>query len=255
MASFLIDINCDMGESSALWDYSLQNDLELLQYITSMNLACGYHAGDPATMQQLIQAAKKKQVAIGVHPSYPDRENFGRRSMSLPLDELYDSITDQLNILRTIAYAEDVVLHHVKPHGALYLDAFHSAELANILAQAILDFDPSLILYAQTGSELIQQATQKGLRVAQECFADRTYQSDGQLSARSDPRALITDPEQSLQQAIAIVATRSAVALSGETIPLQADTLCIHGDHAGSLGLAKYLSIHLPKHGIGLQAI
>ena len=126
----IIDINCDMGESSALWEYSLQNDLELLQYVTSLNLACGYHAGDPATMQQLIQAAKQKHVAIGAHPSYPDRENFGRLSIAVSLDELQAIILDQLSLLRSLARAQEVSLHHVKPHGALYTDAYHSAELS-----------------------------------------------------------------------------------------------------------------------------
>src|SRR5215813_2144440 len=183
----VIDLNCDMGESFGAW--KMGNDAALMGHVSSVNIACGFHAGDPSTIREAIETAVEKGVAIGAHPSYPDLQGFGRRQMSLSPKEIYDLVLYQVSALRGISEACGGDLHHVKPHGALYNQAAKNKEMSRAIAEAVKAVDRALILYGGSQSELITEAENAGLRVASEVFADRTYQSDGSLTPRNQPNA------------------------------------------------------------------
>lgn len=234
-----IDINCDMGESSPLWDYSLERDLSILPYISSVNLACGYHAGDPATMHAMVEAAMKAGVAIGAHPAFPDKENFGRSNMELSPEQVYDVVLYQLGALNAFLQVNGASLHHVKPHGALYNMAAKDPVLAKAIADAVYDFDGSLILYGLSGSELIETGKHDFLSTCSEVFADRTYQDDGSLTPRSHPQALLQNEEAAIAQVLQMVKAQSVQSLSGKTVPVKAETICIHSDGVHALEFAK----------------
>lgn len=233
------DINCDMGESSSLWDYSLERDLIILPYISSVNLACGYHAGDPHLMHTMVEAAMKAGIAIGAHPSFPDRENFGRSDMQLPPEKVYDIVLYQLGALNAFLQVNGATLHHVKPHGALYNMAAKDPLLARAIADAVYDFDGSLILYGLSGSELIETGQHDFLATCNEVFADRTYQDDGSLTPRSHPHALLDSQEAAVAQVLQMVQSQTVTTLSGKIIPVKAETICIHSDGPHAPDLAK----------------
>ncbi|WNC17427.1 5-oxoprolinase subunit PxpA [Brevibacillus brevis] len=243
-----VDINCDMGESFGA--YRLGNDEEILSYISSANIACGFHAGDPATMRKTVRMALEKGVAIGAHPGLPDLVGFGRRNMDIDPQEAYDIVVYQVGALQAFVKAEGGSMQHVKPHGALYNMAATRPALAEAIAEAIYKVNPSLILYGLAGSELTRAGARIGLRTAHEVFADRTYQEDGTLTPRSQPDAMITEQSQSLAQVIRMVTEGRVLSLQGVDVPIQADTVCIHGDGAHALEFAR--SIHAAFEGAGI---
>ncbi|HVK47135.1 MAG TPA: 5-oxoprolinase subunit PxpA [Pseudobacter sp.] len=248
------DINCDMGESSSLWDYSLERDLSILPYISSVNLACGYHAGDPGTMHAMVEAALKAGVAIGAHPSFPDRENFGRTNMQLSPEQIYDIVLCQLGALNAFLQVNGAILHHVKPHGALYNMAAKDPIMAKAIADAVYDFDGGLILYGLSGSELIETGRHDFLATCSEVFADRTYQDDGSLTPRSHPEAMLHSEEASVTQVLQMVKQQTVQTLSGNTIPVKAETICIHSDGPDAVSFAKAIHNALSNAGIAVTS-
>jgi len=231
-----IDLNCDMGESYGAW--KMGNDSALMDHVTSVNIACGFHAGDPTTIRRTITTAIEKRVAIGAHPGYPDLQGFGRRNMTLTPAEIYDIVMYQVAAVKGICEAGGGRLHHVKPHGALYNQAAKNNEMAAAIAEAVRAVDRSLIFYGGSGTALISEAEKIGLETASEVFADRTYQPDGSLTPRSQPNALIVDTAAAVNQAIQMVKDNAVTAANGETIPLKAETICLHGDGAHALEFA-----------------
>ena len=228
----MIDINCDMGEG-------LDNEAALMPFIHSANIACGYHAGDEDTMRMVIALCLQHKVNIGAHPSFNDRANFGRTKMNLSENEVYDLVIDQLKTIDAIARQCGGRLHHVKPHGALYNMAAGNEALAKTIAQAVKDFDASLIYYGLSGSVMLRKAEEIGLSTAHEVFADRSYQPDGSLTPRSSPGALHTTIEDMLRQVSEIIKEKITTAMNGERFPVKADTICIHGDGIHAIPFAK----------------
>ncbi len=243
-----IDLNCDLGESFGR--YTSGEDAALLRVVTSANIACGLHAGDPVVMAQTVAAAVREGVAIGAHPGYPDLQGFGRRKMELAPDELEAFLLYQIGALAAFTRAAGASLVHVKLHGALYNTAAGDAALAEATVRAVRRFDPGLILVTLPGSILAQAGAAAGLRVAGEAFADRAYQPDGTLVPRSRPGAVIHDAAVVTARAIQM-ATRGAVtAIDGRTVPLAVETICVHGDTPGAAGLAASLRAALEAAGV-----
>ena len=226
------DINCDMGEA-------IGNDEAIMPFITSANIACGYHAGDEEMMKRTVELAMKHNISIGAHPSYSDRENFGRTEILLPLGEVYDLVTKQIHLLREITKTAGATLHHVKPHGALYNTAARSKPLAAVIALAIKDVDEKLKLYGLSGSHLIKEGRNLGVKTVSEVFADRSYQDDGRLTPRSEPGALINDTDKAVQQSLQMIKEATVTTVSGKVIPIVAETICIHGDGEHAVEFAK----------------
>lgn len=227
-----IDINCDMGEG-------IGNDEAIMPFISSTNIACGFHAGNGATIRHTISLAAKYGVKIGAHPSFRDKENFGRTEMHLNADKIYALVLEQLIKVDLIVKEQGAVLHHVKPHGALYNMAARDAQLARTIAQAAKDFNEDIVLYGLSGSYLVSEANAIGLKTANEVFADRTYQDDGNLTSRSQFHALIEDEKECIRQVFQMVKQGSVTTVSGKIIPIVADTICIHGDGRHALTFAK----------------
>lgn len=240
------DLNCDMGEG-------IGNDEMIMPCITSANIACGYHAGNEVTMRETILLAKKYNVNIGAHPSFMDRENFGRTEIKMSPEEVYDLVRQQIGLLQKIAAANDAQLHHVKPHGALYNMAAKDKALAKAIAKAVKDLDDNLILFGLSNSLLISEAKTMGLNTASEVFADRTYQDDGSLTARSQPNALIENVDDVIQQVLMMVNHNKVKTLSGKEIGIVAETICIHGDgeHAVAFASAIRSSLALGPSSFG----
>ncbi|WEK34411.1 MAG: LamB/YcsF family protein [Candidatus Pseudobacter hemicellulosilyticus] len=234
-----IDLNCDLGESTHLWPYDIKNELALLPYISSMNLACGLHAGDPHTLHELVQAGLRANLRIGAHPGFNDRENFGRKELKIAPHKIYDLVLYQLGALQGFLSVHNGVMHHVKPHGALYNMAARDATLAAAIASAVKAFNPRLILMGLAGSQLIRMAEVVGLPTSSEVFADRSYQADGSLTPRDQPGALLDDPEKVVAQITQMLNSGSVTTVDGQEIPVFADTVCIHGDGSNALELAK----------------
>lgn len=218
-----LDINCDMGEGMA-------NDHLIMPFISSANIACGYHAGGDALIRRTIDLCIQHSVHIGAHPSFKDKEHFGRRELRLSLEEIYSLVIQQLVKIDLIAKEKQRPLHHVKPHGALYNLSARDKEVARTIATAVKDFDESLVLYGLSGSFSVSEALALGLQTRSEVFADRTYQDDGSLTPRSQPGALITRVEDAVQQVLQMVNEKTVTTVSGKRIPIQAQTVCIHGD-------------------------
>jgi UPF0271 protein len=229
------------------------NDASLMPLISSANIACGYHAGNEDTIKRTIELALEHNVAIGAHPSYLDRANFGRLSQSISLVELAELISDQLNIFEKITNQMGCKIHHVKLHGALYNDCAKDALSSKIVAQTIQAIDPSIMLYGLSGSYSIQEAKAIGLRSVQEVFADRTYQANGQLTPRYLDHALITDPNESAQQVLSMVLDHEIKTHDGTTIAVNAETICIHGDHPDAVEIAKHLFNTLQQYKIEIK--
>jgi UPF0271 protein len=249
----ILDINCDMGESYGPWKGG--NDTVLLDYVSSASIACGFHAGDPATMRRTVKLAIEKGVAIGAHPSLPDLQGFGRRNMSITPDEAYDLIIYQVGALYGFARSMGGRLNHVKPHGALYNMAVNDSALARAIGQAVKDFDPTLVLFGLAGSALTRAGEELGLTVASEIFADRTYQADGSLTPRSHPNAIIRDVETSIEQVRRMVEESKVRSLQGTDVTVKADTLCIHGDEPTAVEFARRLRQTLEADGIRVTPV
>ncbi|NNU94829.1 5-oxoprolinase subunit PxpA [Geobacillus sp. NFOSA3] len=248
-----VDLNCDFGESFGI--YRLGEEKEILQYVTSVNVACGFHAGDPLVMRKTVQMALEQKVAIGAHPGFPDLLGFGRRNMAVTPEEVYAYVVYQIGALAAFVKAEGGKMAHVKPHGALYNMAAKDTALAEAIAKAVYDVDPTLILYGLAGSELIRAGKKIGLRTASEVFADRTYQQDGSLTPRSDPRALIVDEQEAVLQVLAMVKEKRVRSLQGIDVPIEAETICIHGDGKKAVLFAKRLYEALRKEGVDICSI
>jgi Uncharacterized proteins, homologs of lactam utilization protein B, COG1540 len=248
-----IDLNADMGESFGA--YTMGNDEALLDVVSSANIACGFHAGDPATMRKTVRLALEKNVAIGAHPSLPDLMGFGRRAMEITADEAYDLVLYQLGALYAFVRAEGGQLSHVKPHGALYTQAAKQRAIAAAIAQAVARFDDSLTLVGLSGSELIKAGKALGLRTANEAFADRTYQPDGSLTSRQHPNALIANANEAARQAVKLACERTVQTLQGERIHIEADTICVHGDSPNALELARKIREALTEAGVKIAPI
>lgn len=239
-----------MGESTHLWPYDIEKDQLLLSYVSSINLACGYHAGDAHTMYALTEAALQAGVAIGAHPGFPDRDNFGRTNMTLAPDAIYELVLYQVGALDAFLKVLHGRLHHVKPHGALYNMAAKDELIAEVICKAVYDYDPGLVLVGLSGSKLIEAATATGLKTCSEVFADRTYQDDGHLTPRTHAQALLGDTQQALQQVLQMVQKQSVTSLHGKTVPIVAETVCVHSDGAHALEFVKEIRSMLEAYGI-----
>jgi len=242
-----IDLNADLGEGAG-------SDEELLKLVSSANIACGWHAGDASTMRQCVRWAIDNHVAIGAHPSFPDRANFGRSTMHLPPEEIVAGVLYQVGALAAIVKAEGGTLAHVKAHGALYNQAVKEPELAAAIVDAVRRFDPSLRFFGLAGSGMITAAERAGLKPVEEVFADRGYMPDGSLVPRSQPGALIVDEEQSLAQTLSLVRDHRVTAIDGSVVAVNAQSVCLHGDGAHALAFARRIRSTLEREGIAVMA-
>ena len=248
-----ININCDLGEKSK--HHSNKHDPDLLKIVNSANVACGYHAGDEETMNQVIEISKKNDVSIGAHPSFNDPENFGRERMYLSSSEIEKLIINQFEILQKIALKHNEKVSHIKPHGALNNMACEDIELATILAKTIKGINKDLIYLVPTGSKMQEAAKKLDMKIACEIFADRNYEDDGNLVSRKKPNALITDPELAKIHVLTMVKNQSLNCHSGKQIACEIDSVCIHGDNISSLTTAKSIRDNLHKNGLKLTKL
>ena len=248
-----ININCDLGEKSKL--HNNENDPYLLGIVNSANVACGYHAGDEETMDQVIKISKENGVSIGAHPSFDDPNNFGRKRMNLSSSEVRKLIIDQYEILQRIAFDHNENVTHIKPHGALNNMACEDLELATTIAKAVNEIGKDIIYLVPTGSKMEIAAKKLNMKIACEIFADRNYEDDGNLVSRSKPNALITDPEQAKKHVLSMVQNQALNCLSGKQIPCEIDSVCIHGDNKSSLSTAKSIRENLIDNGLDLKPL
>jgi UPF0271 protein len=248
-----ININCDLGEKSK--HHSNKYDPDLLEIVNSANVACGYHAGDEATMNEVVQISKKNGVSIGAHPSFNDPENFGRSRINLSENEIKKLIIDQYEILQKIALKHGENVTHIKPHGALNNMACEDINLANILAKTIYSIDKELIYLVPTGSKMEIAAKKSNMKIACEIFADRNYEEDGNLVSRKKPNALIIDPEEAKKHVLTMVQEQALNCYSGKKIPCEIDSVCIHGDNISSLATAKSIKENLVENGLVLKPL
>jgi 5-oxoprolinase (ATP-hydrolysing) subunit A len=248
-----IDLNCDLGEIPGLLRDG--TDEALMRSISSANLACGGHAGDAASMEQSVRSAMRHGVALGAHPSYPDRAGFGRHEVSASPSEVAAFVLTQIRDLEEVTTRCGARLVHVKPHGALYHAASRDAAIAAAIAGAAARIDPGLVLVGLAGSPMLSTWSAHGRHVAGEAFADRRYEADGALRARSQPDALIPDPAAAAEQAVRIATGRGAVASDGTVVPIQADTLCLHGDTPGAVAIARAVRAALESAGVQVRAL
>jgi len=250
---YRVDLNCDLGESFGA--YSMGMDKEILPFVTSANIACGFHGGDPGVMRKTVQLALENKVAIGAHPGLPDLIGFGRRNMDITAQEAYDMVVYQIGALEGFVKAAGGKMKHVKPHGALYNMAAKKQELAEAIAEAVYKVNPELILFGLSGSELVRAGEKLGLQTAHEVFADRTYQADGSLTPRKQPDALITSQEQAVAQVIRMVKEGIVLSQQGQEVAIKADTVCLHGDGAHALMFARQIREFLANSGVLVQAV
>ena len=248
-----ININCDLGEKSKF--HSNKHDPDLLGIVNSANVACGYHAGDEQTMNQVVIISKQNGVSIGAHPSFNDPENFGRKRMNLNSSEITKLIIDQYEILQKIALIHNENVTHIKPHGALNNMACENLELAGILAKTIKDINKNLIYLVPTGSKMEIAAKKLNMKIACEIFADRNYEDDGNLVSRSKKNALITNPEEAKIHVLSMVKNQALNCYSGKRIPCEIDSVCIHGDNETSLATAKSIKENLTDNGLILKPL
>jgi UPF0271 protein len=250
---FKVDLNCDLGESFGR--YKLGEQHEILRYVTSANIACGFHAGDPSVMRETVKLAIENGVKVGAHPGLPDLNGFGRREMAITPQEGYDMVVYQIGALQGVLATFNETMQHVKPHGALYNMAAGDTKLAQAIAQAVYDISPSLVLFGLAGSELTKAGEEIGLRTAHEVFADRTYQSNGSLTSRSQSDALITNQEQAVAQVVKMVTEGKVISQQNTEVSLQADSICIHGDGVHALAFAKYIKDTFENNNILISSI
>ena len=248
-----ININCDLGESSKL--HSTENDPLLLKVVNSANIACGYHAGDKATMEKTIEISKKNNVSIGAHPSFNDPENFGRKRLNLPLSEISKLVIDQIDILSNVASKKGVKVTHVKPHGALNNMACENYDLAKVISESIIKVNKELIFLVPTGSQMEKAGKKLGMKIATEIFADRNYEDDGNLVSRSKDNAMITDPEAAKKHVIKMVENQALNCYSGKQIPCEIDSICVHGDGRSAVNTAEQIKKGLIKSGVTLSSL
>ncbi|AWB34496.1 LamB/YcsF family protein [Orrella marina] len=248
-----LDLNCDMGESFGTW--KMGHDRAIMPYVSSANIACGFHAGDPATMRETVACAIAHGVAIGAHPGLPDLQGFGRRFMQITEQEAYDMAVVQIGALAGVAASQGAKLNHVKAHGMLYNMAVKNQALARGLARAVHDVDPSLVFFGLAGTIMIDEAKALGLRTASEVFGDRSYQSDGSLTPRNLPGAMITDVSLSIEQVLRMVKEKIFIAQDGTQVPVQADTLCLHGDQPDAVSFAQAIRNALKEANIEVGAL
>ncbi|HEX7064526.1 MAG TPA: 5-oxoprolinase subunit PxpA [Bacillales bacterium] len=248
-----VDINCDMGESFGA--YKMGRDEDILDFITSANIACGFHAGDPPTMRKTVKMALEKNVGIGAHPGLPDLLGFGRRNMAISPEEAYELVVYQVGALDGFVKAEGGKMQHVKAHGALYNMAAKDKDLAEGIAKAVYDVNPELVLFGLAGGELVKAGDKVGLRSASEVFADRTYQEDGTLTSRRQADALIQDQETAARQVIRMVKEGKVRSQQGPDVSITANTACIHGDGEHALEFAKYINKTLRDSGITVTRV
>tara|TARA_B100000579_G_scaffold389622_1_gene363566 strand:- start:1061 stop:1834 length:774 start_codon:yes stop_codon:yes gene_type:complete len=248
-----ININCDLGEKSK--HHSNIHDPDLLEIVNSANIACGYHAGDNQSMNEVIIISKKNGVSIGAHPSFKDLENFGRKRMNLSSLEIRKIIIDQYKILQTIASEHDENVTHIKPHGALNNMACEDIELAMILAKTIKEINKDLIYLVPTGSKMEEAAKKLDMKIACEIFADRNYEDDGNLVSRKKKNALITDPDEAKKHVLKMVKNQAINCFSGKQIPCEIDSVCIHGDNKSSLATAKSIRDNMLDNGLSLKPL
>lgn len=247
----VIDLNCDLGESFGV--YKIGNDKEVLQYISSANIACGYHAGDHNVMMETVELALKNEVQIGAHPGFPDLAGFGRRAMEVTPREIYNLTIYQIGALSAVARVKDTRVAHVKPHGALYNMAAKNRLLADAIAQAVADVDRNMVLFGLAGSELIKAGQAKGLYVAEEVFADRTYQADGTLTPRSEANSMVHDTSLAVARIIRMVKDGKVTAVDGAEVLIKADTICVHGDEPKALEFVRDLRNALYAEDISIR--
>ncbi|MEM7380017.1 MAG: 5-oxoprolinase subunit PxpA [Bacteroidota bacterium] len=243
---FEVDLNCDLGEG-------LGNEAELMPYLSSCNIACGGHAGDEHTLRNVIRLARENKVRAGAHPSYPDRENFGRISMSIPPELLKSSIREQVELFLKIADQEEVYMNHIKPHGALYNDIARGQKTAEVFFKAMEPYKQQSMLYLPCGSKAAELARKKGFRLMFEAFGDRNYNADLSLVSRKNSNALITQPDKVLQHMLRMICSNEVLAVNGEVVKIKPNTFCIHGDTPSALQILVYLSTEFPKHHIRIK--
>ena len=243
-----IDFNCDMGESFGAYKMGLDEDV--IKYVTSANIACGFHAGDPMWMRHTVSLAEENGVAIGAHPSFPDLTGFGRRTMTVTPDEARNDVVYQIGALQ--AFTRSKRLQHVKPHGAMYNQAVNDESLAKAICEALLETDPNTVLLALSGSRWIEVAKEMGLRAAREIFADRALNRDGTLVSRSVAGSVIHDTGEVVERSLRMVTEGKATAVTGETIEVRADSLCLHGDTPGAVEMARALRQALESDGVDI---
>jgi len=248
-----ININCDLGESSNL--HSTKNDPLLLNIVNSANIACGYHAGDKATMGKTIEISKKNKVSIGAHPSFNDKENFGRKRLNLSTSEITKLIIEQINVLSEIADNKKMKVTHVKPHGALNNMACEDYDLAKTISESIIQVNKDLIFLVPTGSQMEKVGKKLGMKIAAEIFADRNYEDDGNLVSRSKKNAMITDPEIAKQHVIKMVENQALNCFSNKQIPCEIDSICVHGDGKSAVNTAKQIKDGLMNSGVTLKQL
>lgn len=250
---FKVDLNCDLGESFGA--YKLGNDELILDYVTSANIACGFHAGDPSVMKKTVELALKKNVSIGAHPGLQDLAGFGRRNIAISPEEAFDIVVYQIGALNGFTTALGGKLRHVKPHGALYNMAAKDEKLATAIAQAVYAINPELVLYGLSGSELIKAGKAIGLTTANEVFSDRTYQLDGSLTSRSLENALITDDQIAVNQVMTMIKEKTVFTEQKQNIAILAETICIHGDGVHALEFAKFINSTLKTNNIEITSL
>jgi UPF0271 protein len=242
-----VDLNADLGEGAG-------HDEELLELVTSANIATGFHAGDSDTMHEAISAARRRGVAIGAHPSFFDRENFGRKELPVAANEVFDAVTYQLGVFQAIAEAVGLRANHIKPHGALYNMAVHDRTLADAVARAVSSVDPMLILFASPRSELARAGEAAGLRVAREVFADRNYLANGSLVPRTRPDALLHKPAEAAERVLRMLHEGKVRSVDGVDVDVQAETICVHGDTPGAVDFARTMRARLEREGVTICA-
>ena len=244
---FSVDLNADLGEGSG-------HDTELFELISSANIATGFHAGGPSSIFESICGAKEKGVAVGAHPSFADRENFGRKEIAVPIPELFAELVYQIGAFQSLALAAGVRPNHVKPHGALYNMAVRDEKMAEAIAHATVAVDPSLILFAPANSAMERAGRKAGLKIAREIFADRNYLNDGCLVPRTRPDALLHDPKQAADRVVRMLREGKVRSVEGRDVEVRGETICVHGDTPGAVEFARELRIQLEREGVSISA-
>ena len=247
-----IDLNCDLGESFGA--YKIGMDSEVIPFITSANVACGFHAGDPVVMEKTVALCRESWVHVGAHPGFPDLIGFGRRNLAVPPEEAKAYMVYQVGALKAFCGAAGLRLNHVKPHGALYNMAGKDYALARAVAEAVQSVDETLVLLALSGSQMIRAARNIGLPYASEVFADRAYQKDGSLVPRSQPGAMIEDEDEAVTRVVRMATEGLVTANDGTEVPIQADSVCVHGDGAKALAFVKKITAALKTAGVEIRA-
>ncbi|WP_409308700.1 LamB/YcsF family protein [Pectobacterium sp. B1J-3] len=247
-----IDLNSDLGESFGQW--KMGDDIAILELVSSANIACGFHAGSPAGLRETLRAAHQRGVSVGAHVGYPDLVGFGRRAMDIASDELTADVIYQLGALQGLAQSVGTTVRYVKPHGALYNTIAYDERQALAVIDAMLAYDPQLPLVGLAGSPILQLAQQKGLKTVAEAFADRAYHSDGRLVSRREKGAVLHDPEQVAQRMLQMVTDGGVTSIEGDFTPVQADSICVHGDSPGAIAMAAQVRVLLEANGITIRS-